>query len=77
MSDTLVLEPGESVRSAARTDAPPAITMDRVTKRATCAEWGILAYLVADAAAPAGARLTWHGDVSAVRWAVEALDDLA
>ena len=32
MSDNLVLEPGESVASAARTDAPPAILMDRVNK---------------------------------------------
>ena len=32
MSDNLVLEPGESIASAARTDAPPAILMDRVNK---------------------------------------------
>ncbi len=32
MSENLVLEPGGSVASAARTDAPPAILMDRVNK---------------------------------------------
>ena len=32
MSDQLVLEPGESVASRARTDAPPAILLDRVNK---------------------------------------------
>ena len=32
MSDNLVLEPAESVASAARADAPPAILMDRVNK---------------------------------------------
>jgi general L-amino acid transport system ATP-binding protein len=32
MSDNLVLEPGESVASAARVDAPPAIVMDKVNK---------------------------------------------
>jgi general L-amino acid transport system ATP-binding protein len=32
MSDQLVLEPGESVASQARTDAPPAILLDRVNK---------------------------------------------
>src|ERR687894_745179 len=32
MSDNLVLEPGEAVASAARTDAPPAILMERVNK---------------------------------------------
>src|ERR687893_436049 len=32
MSDNLVLEPGGSVASAARTDAPPAIVMDKVNK---------------------------------------------
>jgi general L-amino acid transport system ATP-binding protein len=32
MSENLVLEPGESVASAARTDAPPAIVMDKVNK---------------------------------------------
>jgi general L-amino acid transport system ATP-binding protein len=32
MSDNLVLEPGEAVASAARTDAPPAILLDRVNK---------------------------------------------
>jgi len=32
MSDTLVMEPGESVASAVRADAPPAILMDRVNK---------------------------------------------
>ncbi len=32
MSDNLVLEPGESVASRARMDAPPAILMDKVNK---------------------------------------------
>src|ERR671912_1938493 len=32
MSDNLVLDPGESIASAVRTDAPPAILMDKVNK---------------------------------------------
>jgi len=32
MSDNLVLEPGESIASAVRADAPPAILMDKVNK---------------------------------------------
>ena len=68
-TDPTYLAP-EDVLIAGEVVSPGSRTMDLVTKRATHAAWGIPAYLVLDLAAPAGQGLTWHGDTSAVAWAV-------
>ena len=71
-TDPTYLAP-EDVLVAVEVVSPGSRTMDLVTKRATYAAWGIPAYLVLDLAAPAGEGLTWHGDTSAVAWAVAAV----
>jgi len=74
-ADPTYLRPDE-VLIAVEVVSPGSRTMDLVTKRATYAAWGVPAYLVVDpGAGTAGddAALTWHGDTSAVAWAVAAV----
>ena len=54
--------------------SPSSRTMDTVTKPATYAAWGVPAYLVVTPVPGGRASLTWHGDVSDLAWAVEALE---
>lgn len=57
--------------------SPSSRTMDTITKPATYAAWGVPAYLVVTPSSGAGATLTWHGDTSAITWAVEVLEAAA
>jgi Uma2 family endonuclease len=43
---------------------------DTVTKRAVYAEWGIPVYVVID---PVARTSVWHGDLTDVEWAKDAL----
>ena len=70
--DGTYLDSGE-VLLAVEVISPSTRTTDTVTKRATYAQWGIPAYLVID---PLTRTATWHGDASAIAWAVEALADV-
>lgn len=54
--------------------SPSSRTTDTVTKPATYAEWGVPAYLAVTPVPGGRASLTWHGDVSAITWAVKALE---
>jgi Uma2 family endonuclease len=63
------LESGE-VLLAVEVISPSTRLMDTVTKRAVYAEWGIPAYLVID---PEARTSVWHGDLTGVGWAKEAL----
>lgn len=57
--------------------SPSSRTMDTITKPATYASWGVPAYLVVTPSPGGSATLTWHGDTSAITWAVEALESAA
>lgn len=56
--------------------SPSSRTNDRVTKLATYPAWGVPAYLLVDTTGGAGTTVTWHGDTSAVGWAVAAVAQL-
>lgn len=56
--------------------SPSSRTTDLVTKLATYPAWGVTAYLVVDTTAGGAPTLTWHGDTSALAWAVAAVEQL-
>ena len=72
-SDPTYVTPAD-VLLAIEVVSPSSRTMDTVTKPATYAAWGVPAYLAVTPLPGGRAALTWHGDVSAVAWVVEALE---
>lgn len=63
------LESGEVVL-AVEVISPSTRLTDTVTKRAVYAEWGIPVYVVID---PVARTSVWHGDLTDVEWAKDAL----
>ncbi len=57
--------------------SPSSRTNDRVTELATHPAWGVPAHLLVDITDGAGTAVTWHGETSAVRRAVAAVEQLA